>query len=151
MIFLSAGELWAAVIGLAAAMGAAWYLLGAVFRIVAARRRTARPATGHRGPSRAAPPPSMPPMTSLPPTAAQTRQMRAGPGSGPPLTAMPPTASQSMAPPMVPVPGVTLTVNPCGCIFYHRDTIREPCPDHARAAAERDEINRLDQQIRQMP
>lgn len=151
MIFLSAGELWAAVIGLAAAMGAAWYLLGAVFRIVAARRRTARPATGHRGPGRAAPPPSMPPMTSLPPTAAQTRQMRAGPGSGPPLTAMPPTASQSMAPPMVPVPGVTLTVTPCGCIWYHRDTVREPCPGHRAAAADRAEINRLDQQIRHMP
>ena len=147
---MSAATAWAYVMALVTGALALW---GVLCLLGSAARRLApkpRPITGHQGTKRS-PPASMPPMTSLPPTAAQTRRMRGQPGSGPPLTAMPPTASQSMAGPMVPVPGVTLQVTPCGCIWYHRDTVREPCPGHRAAAADRAEINRLDQQIRNMP
>lgn len=134
---MSAATAWAYVMALVTGALALWGILCLLG------------SAAHRFPARRPPKPSpartMPPMTRLPPPA------RSRPGSGPPLTAMPPTASQSMAGPMVPVPGVTLTVTPCGCIWYHRDTVREPCPGHRAAAADRAEINRLDQQIRRMP
>jgi hypothetical protein len=46
---------------------------------------------------------------------------------------------------------ITLHCLPCGCIYHYRRVQRDPCPPHARMVAERDEINRLDQQIRNMP
>lgn len=107
MIFLSAGELWAAVIGLAAAMGAAWYLLGAAARWW----RSTRAATA-----------VLP--TALPPLSPSARPLHGG---------------------------ITLHVLPCGCVYHYQRIQRDPCAPHAQLVAERDEINRLDQQIRQMP
>jgi hypothetical protein len=106
VIFLSAGELWAAVIGLAAAMGAAWYLLGLAASFAASRLRKARALTAV--PSAPSPQPS------------------------------------AQAP-------LTMIVHPCGCIFSFTRAGCEPCPHHAEADRDRAEINRLDQQIRQMP
>jgi hypothetical protein len=115
VIFLSAGELWAAAIGLAAAMGAAWHVAGVAFRYW---RKTREPLSP--------PPPGHP----------AWRNPRA-PAAAAPARPLP--------------PGVTLHVLPCGCIYSYQRIDRDPCPPHARLVAERDEINRLDQQIRHMP
>ncbi|HMH94942.1 MAG TPA: hypothetical protein VK586_28140 [Streptosporangiaceae bacterium] len=64
-------------------------------------------------------------------------------------------ATMDAAAPARPAPrpahGVIMQVLPCGCIFYLLRIDRERCPPHAERDAERDEINRLDQQIRNMP
>jgi len=103
----------------------AWDMLAAVIVLGAGARHLARAALRHwRG----------------------TRALPAAPPPPPP----PPPAPRP-GPPSRPEGDITLHVLPCGCIYYYRRVNRDPCPPHARTVAERDEINRLDQQIRRMP